>query len=149
MAKPSTTKEIEPVKSYFSVSELGLPDSKIVFDNPDIGESFGGTFERLILAVGENSGYLQYIRSSSMVFEDIVAGAVVSKNVTVFLARNAEGTILSLPIAGIFVKNFKDAGMVQGDIFVFLRTADVLKKKGVGAGNAMETYEIKVLVRHK
>ena len=149
MAKPCTTKEIAPVKSYFSVSELGLPDSKVVFDNPDIGESFGGSFDRLILEVGQNSDYLQYVRTSSMVFEDIIGGAVVSKNVTVFLARNAEGTILSMPIAAIFVKNFKDAGMVPGDIFAFLRTADVLKKKGVGSGKAMETYEIKVLVRHE
>jgi hypothetical protein len=149
MAKTSAAKEIAPVKQYFSVLELGLPASELVFDNPDLGESFGGTFDRLILNVGDISEYLQYVRQSSMVFEDIADGQVTSKTVAVFLARNAEGTIFSLPIAAIFVKNFKDANMVQGDIFTFRRTGDVTKKKGRGTGNIMETYEIKVLLRHR
>jgi hypothetical protein len=149
MAKRSSINEIVPLKHYFSVLELGLPDATLVFDNPDLGESFGGIFDRLNLDVGDNSDYLQYVRQSSMVFEDIVDGQVTSKTVAVFLARNAEGTIFSLPIAAIFAKNFKDASMVQGDIFTFRRTTDVTKKKGRGIGNIMETYEIKVLVRHR
>jgi hypothetical protein len=142
-------KDVEVFKPAFNLKELNLPSTDVVFDNPDIGESFGGQFDRMEIGIGEVSPYLQYVRTSSMVMENIVDGKIESNTVQIVLARTDDGHIYSHPIGAIFLKNFKDAAMLPGDIFAYRRGSDVKIKKGRGAGKEVPSYEIKVVLRNK
>ena len=149
--KEPTTEE-KPVVAFkpsFSTKELNLPDVETVFHNPDIGESFGGQFDRMEIEEGQITPYLQYVRTSSMVLEDIVEGKVEAKTVQIILARTEDGKIYSHPIGAIFIRHFKESTMVPGDIFLYKRTSDVKIKKGRGAGKTVPSYEIKVVLRNK
>lgn len=152
MAKnnPAETKEIIlPETKAFDIAKLELPAPEKAFASVEVGESFGGSFPRMELKEGEVSTYMQYVRESSMAFEDVVDGAIVRTTVKVHLSRLEDGSIVSPPIASNFDKNFTEAGIKLGDIYLVKRHSDVVKKKGRGAGQKMEMYEIKVVVRNK
>jgi hypothetical protein len=145
----SEDKSVQAFKPAFSTKDLNLPDTETVFNNPDIGETFGGQFDRMEILPGEITPYLQFVRISSMILEDIVDGKIEAKTVQIVVARTEDGKMYSHPIGAIFIKNFKDAAMVPGDIFLYKRGQDVKIKKGRGAGKEVPSFEIKVVLRHK
>jgi hypothetical protein len=147
--KNAATTEVVPFAPVFSLKELNLPSAEAVFSNPDIGESFGGQFDRFELEVGQVSPYFQYVRTSTMILEDIVDGKIEAKTVQIVLARTEDGKVYSHPIGAIFLKNFKDATLTPGDIFLYKRGSDVKIKKGRGAGKEVPSYEIKVVLRNQ
>jgi len=115
------------------------------FENPDIGETFGGSYDRLTLAENEVSPMLSYAKDTKISLEDQnQAGVYVSQSVPV--ADNG-GKLVSLPICSIFRKNWKEANVGIGDKFKIKRYPNTTKKRGKGVGNKMESYAIKVYER--
>lgn len=136
MAKGAPAKEErEPIEipSHLKV------DSK-VFDDLK-GDTFGGSSEILIIAENDIVGPLTYIGHRLQDLGNGLAPADIHE------AKDSEGDTWRLPIATNFRRQAEGADLQRGDTFFVKRLPDVIKKRGVGAGGAMEMYMIKVTAR--
>ena len=104
------------------------------------GPEFGGQADILQINVGEVAGPFEYIGHQPMVLEG-------NKTVTVHLAMSDPGETLRLPIAASFLRAIDQAEIIKGDKFLIRRTDDVTKKSGVGKGQAMQIYAVKLTAR--
>lgn len=104
------------------------------------GEVFGGSSDILALEEGEAAGPLTYLGNRPF---DPGTG----KPVTLHEARDGQNHTWRLPIAANFLRQVETANLNSGDTFAFKRLPDAVKKKGVGAGNKMQMFQVKVLNR--
>jgi hypothetical protein len=122
---------------------INSPDD---FENPNVGETFGGSYERLDLAENQVSSLLTYAKNTKIQLEDQKEpGKFVMVSVPV--ASDESGKLFSLPIDAIFVKNWKEASISEGDTFKVKRYPDATKARGAGAGRKMRSFAIKVYSR--
>lgn len=113
------------------------------FENPNVGESFGGSYSRLELNENEVSGLLEYVKDSKVQVENDNGPEIITSPV----AKTEEGKLVSLPISAIFRKHWKEANVEKGDKFKIKRYVDVVKKRGKGSGNKLKVYAVKVYSR--
>lgn len=104
------------------------------------GESFGGSSDILALEVGEAVGPITYLGSREV---DLGTG----KPTLSHEGRDAQGHNWRLPIAANFSRQIETGNVQKGDIIAIKRIEDAVKKKGVGAGQTMQMFMIKVLTR--
>ena len=104
------------------------------------GESFGGSSDILALEENEAAGPLTYLGNRPF---DPGTG----KAVTLHEARDGQNHTWRLPIAANFLRQVETANLNPGDTFAMKRLPDAIKKKGIGAGNKMQMFMIKVLNR--
>ncbi len=110
------------------------------FDNM-AGDTFGGTSEILVIAEGEVVGPLSYLGHRLTDLGNGLAPADIHE------AKDKESFTWRLPIATNFRRQAEGANLKQGDIFFIKRLDDVEKKNGVGKGNGMQMYQVKVTKR--
>jgi hypothetical protein len=115
------------------------------FENPNIGEVFGGSYPRLDLTEGSVSPLLTYVKDTKINLEDQKnPGTYISQKVPL----GADGDlIVSMPICSIFKKNWEEANIGVGDTFKVKRYPDTTKRRGAGAGNKMQSFAVKVYSR--
>jgi hypothetical protein len=114
------------------------------FENPNVGESFGGNYPRIELAENTVSPLLTYSKDSKVQVENDNGMEVISAPVAL---NSEDGKLYSLPISAIFRKHWKEADVQPGDTFRFKRYVDAVKKRGKGAGNKLKVFAIKVYTR--
>jgi hypothetical protein len=98
---------------------------------------FGGQSDILELEVGEVAGPLTYIGYTSMKLEN--------GDVKVHQATTPDSSTVRCPISASFLRAFDQAGIVQGDQFAIKRNEDTDKKTGVGKGQTMHIYSVKIV----
>ncbi len=101
---------------------------------------YGGQADIIDLAVGEIGGPFIYIGHQPMNLE--------GKEVTVHIGQTSpeEGSNnMRLPISASFLRAVDQAKLTPGDKFAIKRNDDVKKKAGVGKGNMMQIFSVKVL----
>lgn len=135
------------IKSQVASSEISFAD----FNNPAVGETFGGSYPALELEPNSVSKRLIYIKDSKIVLTKTVDGKEEAENkkIAVVAEKDAPEKLFGLPISAIFEKNWKEADLEIGSEFVVARFPDTKKKRGQGAGQTMKNYALKVLVRAK
>jgi hypothetical protein len=101
---------------------------------------FGGQADILQVQVGEIAGPFEYMGHQPMIMEG-------GKTVTVHLGVDKSGDTLRLPIAASFLRAVDQAELMRGDTFLLRRSEDVKKKAGIGKGQAMQIYAVKVKTR--
>lgn len=104
------------------------------------GDTFGGSSDILSIPVGEAVGPLTILGNRPF---DPGTG----KEITLWEAQDAEHNNWRMPIAANFIRQMEAGNVKAGDVIAVKRLEDVPKKKGLGAGNMMEMYQIKVLSR--
>lgn len=104
------------------------------------GETYGGSSDILALAVDEAAGPLTYLGSREV---DLGTGRPVVSHE----AKDAQDHTWRLPIAANFTRQIEAGNVQKGDTFAFKRLPDQTKQKGIGAGQVMQMYVIKVLSR--
>ncbi len=104
------------------------------------GESFGGSSDILALEVGEAVGPITYLGSREV---DLGTG----KPTLSHEGRDSQGHNWRLPIAANFSRQIETGNVQKGDTIAIKRIEDAVKKKGVGAGQTMQMFVIKVLAR--
>lgn len=102
------------------------------------GVEFGGKSEILNIAVGEVSGPVTYVGSQKMTTD---LGEVNAHTGSI------NGESIRLPISATFLRAVEQAQLSRGDVFFLKREEDGQKKKGVGKGQTMQMYKIKVTER--
>lgn len=105
------------------------------------GDTFGGSSEILTLDVEDVAGPLTYIGHR---LTDLGNG---KQPADIHEAKDSEGETWRMPIATNFRRNAEGANLQPGDTFYVKRLADVTKKNGVGKGQSMQMYQIKVTAR--
>lgn len=114
------------------------------FENPSIGEAFGGNYPRIELSEGQVSPLMTYAKNSKVQVENDNGIEIINAPV----CTNADdGKLYSLPISAIFRKHWTEAQMQPGDTFKFKRYTDAVKKRGKGAGNKLKVFAVKVYTR--
>ena len=122
-------------------------DVSKMFENPNVGETFGGSYEPMKLDEGQTSPLLEFIKTTPIPIkgdegeEDKIIEAPVACVV------NDPEKIFSMPIGAVFQKHWKEAGIKKGDRFAFKRYNDATKRHGRGQGNKIQVYAIKVFSR--
>lgn len=102
---------------------------------------FGGQADILAINVGEVAGPFEYAGHQPMVLEG-------NKTVTVHLGVDQKTTdTMRLPIAASFLRAIDQAEVIKGDVFLIRRSDNVKKKAGVGKGQDMQIFAIKVKTR--
>lgn len=120
------------------------------FENPDVGENFGGSYPRLDLNEGQTSAMLEYIKDADIEVRDDSEGAEpnAKKVLEMHVLRDINsGVLCTSPIGAIFDNCWDDAKIQKGDHFKIKRYTDTTKKEGKGKGNKMKVYAIKVYTR--
>jgi len=125
-------------------SKFEMPDHLKVA--PDVfettaGEEFGGSSEILLLEVGEAAGPLKYVGHRLTDLGNNKQPADIHE------AKDTEDATWRMPIATNFRRQAEGANLAPGDIFYVKRLDDVTKKNGVGKGQTMQMYQIKVTAR--
>lgn len=128
--KAAATSELE----HFNPATMTADD----FDSIQSPE-FGGQHPVMVLEVGEVAGPLTYQGRTNMILNN--------KEIVVHLASNSEDQMVRMPIDSAFLRAMDQAGVHSKDQFAVKRIPDVEKKAGVGKGNMMKMYAIKVLKR--
>lgn len=108
------------------------------WDNID-GAEFGGQSEILDIAVGELAVGLIYTGHQT--------STIGNKPVEVHTATTREGSSVRLPIAASFARALDQGQVLIGDVIAIKRFDDVKKAGGVGKGQMMAIYGIKVQKR--
>lgn len=117
------------------------------FENPNIGEMFGGTYPQLALGENEVSPLLTFVKNTKIQIENPdKPGEYEMRPVPVASSGN-DGKLYSLPISAIFRRLWDEAKMNEGDTFKIKRYPDATKKRGRGAGNKMKNFAMKVYSR--
>jgi hypothetical protein len=116
------------------------------FNDNSVGEMFGGSFPLIALEENQVSPLLEYTKDTKVPIE--VDGKSEIKTIPVAsVVGNPDAPMVSMPISAIFVKNWKEADIKIGDQFHVGRYPDAIKKRGVGKGNKMKVYGLKVMKR--
>lgn len=104
------------------------------------GMEYGGQAGILELEVGDVAGPFIYIGHQPMTLQ--------GRNLTVHIASiGLEGDNVRLPISASFTRAADQASLQRGDQFLIRRGDDTKKKAGVGAGQDMKIYSLKVTHR--
>lgn len=115
------------------------------FENPNVGETFGGSYPRLELAEGQVSPVLTYVKDTKVQLE---RDDGTTEMVNAPVAQNSDdGKLVALPINAVFKKHWSEANVSVGDTFKVKRYADATKKRGKGAGNKIKVFALKVYSR--
>lgn len=124
--------------------DIKKPDD---FENPNVGEQFGGSYPRLDLKVDEASGMLSYTGKDTEIEVEDLQDKTKKKTlkIQVFLDLKSE-QLCTAPIGAIWDSVWAEANIKVGDEFRVKRYADVPKK---GTGQNMKVYAIKVYSRAK
>ena len=136
MAKQS--KMVEEAQAHTAIERPYL-SSQEDWDQEQSPE-FGGQADILTLNIGEVAGPFEYMGHQPMVLEG-------NKSITVHLGMTSTGETLRLPIAASFLRTIDQAEVVKGDKFLIRRSDDVAKKAGIGKGQMMQIYALKVTAR--
>lgn len=113
------------------------------FENPNIGETFGGSYPALVIDEDAVIGPVEYVKDTQIQLEDDGQ----PKMVKVAVLKGPGGILGTGPISANFVKHFEEANLSPGDVIAIKRYKDVTKKRGKGAGVKMKIYALKVLSR--
>ncbi len=113
------------------------------FENPNIGETFGGSYPQLNIDEDAVIGPIEYVKDTQIQLEDDGQ----PKMVKVAVLKGPDGVLGTGPISANFVKHFDEANLSVGDVIAIKRYKDVVKKRGKGAGVKMKIYALKVLSR--
>lgn len=105
------------------------------------GDTFGGASEILKLDENEAAGPLTYIGHR---ITDLGNG---KQPADIHEASDTEKAVWRMPIATNFRRQAEGAELKKGDTFLVKRLADVKKQNGVGKGQVMQMYQIKVTSR--
>lgn len=135
MAKAQAAQEKEAVE---------IPDYlKVADDDFDgaPGDTFGGESEILMLDEGMAAGPFSYLGHRLTDLGNGKAPADIHE------AKDNQGDTWRLPIATNFRRQAEGADLKRGDTFFVKRLSNVLKKNGMGKGEPMQMYQIKVTVR--
>ena len=124
MAKKTSNHESYKPSTVMSVEEFKATS----------GMTFGGELKLLDLDIGQ-ACKLRYV-GSKVIQTDL-------GEATSHMGEDEDGTLVSLPLAAIFVSNFTMAKIGVGDEFLMLREPDVTGKKGFAKGKTMENYAVK------
>lgn len=119
------------------------------FEDPNVGEQFGGSYPQLDLQENAVSEELTFVKMTKITVDDDKSdqpGAKKDLQIPLF-QEVASGLLFTGPIGAIFQKCWDEAKIKRGDVFRYKRYPNVEKKAGVGKGNKMEVYSIKVLSR--
>jgi len=151
--------EARAVKPFVNapLSMPGLPDLPANIDDlAEVAEIYGGNYPLHELEIGQRSGYMRFERFSDFVSnlegskQEIVKAPIASE-MTAEPNENGEIvptlTTYALPLATVLRLKLQEAKIAHGDIFVYQRGTDAIKKEGRGKGTAMATYAIAVLKR--
>lgn len=118
-----------------------IPDYLKVADfNAIKGETFGGQSDILDIDEEQTVGPLV-----SLGFRMFDPGT--GKEIALYEARDAKDHVWRMPIASNFIRQMESGSVNKGDTYFVKRLKDVEKKKGLGAGQMMEMYQIKVSAR--
>jgi hypothetical protein len=101
---------------------------------------FGGQSEILVLKIGEVAKGLLYTGFNTSTIGD--------KPVQVHTANLASGDPVRLPISASFTRALDQASVQVGDTIMVKRYEDATKKGGVGKGQNMAIYAIKVVKKN-
>lgn len=143
-SSPKTgTVETEPTTLATAV------DASFDFEKATGGEIFGGSYPRLELNPSEVSAAIIHRKDTEIPLDDGEddEGKPKTKMQTVHIGELPSGDLVSLPIAAIFMKHFKEAEIKEGDEYRIKRYADATKKRGKGSGNKMQVYAVLVTNR--
>jgi len=121
----------------------GIESDNDDFENPSIGEAFGGSYPNLELSQGEVSGMLTFVKESKIALQN-EAGETEILSIPV---ANDGARLVSLPLNAVFKKHYKEANLNAGDVFRIKRYPDSTKKRGKGAGNIIKVFALKVYTR--
>lgn len=105
------------------------------------GDTFGGSSEILTLGENEAAGPLTYVGHRITDLGNGLAPADIHE------AKDTEDSTWRMPIATSFRRQAEGANLRPGDTFFVKRIRDEVKKNGVGKGNSMQMYVIKVTGR--
>lgn len=103
------------------------------------GIEFGGQADLLELEIGEVAGPFTYVGSQPL--------ALDKSNTTVHIGQDPQNNNIRLPISASFVRAADQAQLKVGDKFLIRRSDDVKKLRGIGKGQDMKIFAIKVLSR--
>lgn len=120
------------------------------FENPNVGENFGGSYARLDLNEGQVSQELVYIKEDDIQVRDDSEGAApgAKKTLKMHVLQDVDsGVLVTSPIGAVFDNVWAEAQIKTGDVFRIKRYSDTVKKEGKGKGNKMKVYGIKVYKR--
>ncbi len=151
---PDSLKKITTPAAPLSTQQINDDD----FENPSVGEVFGGSYARIELAENQVSPLMVYLKDTKLPLEkkvDVVENGVTTtqtiteiKTVAVCrIAADEKAPLLMLPISAIFMKHWKEANVNIGDKFKVKRYPDAVKKRGQGVGNKMQNFALKVYER--
>lgn len=105
------------------------------------GDTFGGASEILVIEEGQAAGPLTYVGHRLTDLGNQKAPADIHE------AKDTEGAMWRMPIATNFRRQAEGANLQKGDTFYVRRLEDVQKKNGVGKGQLMQMYQVKVTAR--
>lgn len=128
------------------------PVIKDDFEDPSVGENFGGSYPRLNLEQGATSGMLSFIKDDELEIKDDSEGAQpgAKKTLVLHVLQDLDsGALCTCPIGAVMDNVWLEANVKKGDVFRVKRYADQPKKEGRGKGNLMKIYGIKVYSRQK
>lgn len=138
MAKPVTPATASTVPTSPEVDD---------FENPAVGEVFGGSYPQLALEANQVSGMLVYVKDTKIQLESQQkAGEYEMRSVPV-VQNEADGKLYTVSISSIFTKHWKEAAINVGDKLRIKRYPDATKKRGAGAGKPMQVHALKVYAR--
>lgn len=103
------------------------------------GMEYGGQADILEMEVGEVAGPFTYIGSQPLALE--------KGSTTVHIGTDPAGNNIRLPISASFVRAADQARLNPGDTFLVRRGDDVKKLRGIGKGQDMKIFSIKVRTR--
>lgn len=112
--------------------------SEADWDNEQ-GMEFGGQADILEMEIGEVAGPFRYVGSQPLALE--------KGSTTVHIGTDPSGNNIRLPISASFVRAADQARLNPGDTFLIRRGDDVKKLRGVGKGQDMKIYSLKVKTR--
>lgn len=103
------------------------------------GMEYGGQADILEMEIGEVGGPFTYIGSQPLALE--------KGSTTVHIGTDPHGNNIRLPISASFVRAADQARLNPGDTFLVRRGDDVKKLRGIGKGQDMKIFSIKVKTR--
>lgn len=146
----STASAIAPATLPGNLGQLAVPVASAGFsfkdfENPDLGESFGGTYTPIEIPELGVSNLLKYVKNTKLNLVD----DGVTKILTVPVCEEiVTGKLVAMPLGAVFNKHWDDAKIQKGDTLIIGRYPNKIKKTGKGAGSTiMQIFGLKVMSR--
>jgi len=132
-------------------TESKVPASPEVddFENPEVGEIFGGSYPQLVLEANQVSPLLEYVKDTKIQLESQNKPGEFEMRSVPVVKNSADGKLYTVSISAIFTKHWKEANVNMGDTLKIKRYPDATKKRGAGAGKPMQVHALKVYARAK